>query len=294
MGAVRWIWIAGAALAAAAAAAVVLIAHGNGGGPTSSGPAIRDPVTVDATLDADTVEFGDPVTATVTVLLDRGVRPSDVRVREELAPLTQLGHTRVTDVSRDGRHTITYSARASCLDQRCISTTGAKEVTLRPAVVLARGHTPVTAVWPVMQVRRRVIRADAARARPPLRSDTTPPPVSYRLAPARLARVLEVAAAVLAAAAVLLAAWTAAGLYRKRRRPAAPTGLERALALAREAERRPPPDRRRAVGLLARLLGSRDADLAGAADDLAWSASAPSPDDVSHLVTRVEHEVNGG
>jgi hypothetical protein len=71
------------------------------------------------------------------------------------------------------------------------------------------------------------------------------------------------------------------------------TGLERALALAREAERRPTPDRRRALGLLARLLGSRDPNLAGAIDELAWSAPAPTPDALAKLVNRVEREVNG-
>jgi hypothetical protein len=71
------------------------------------------------------------------------------------------------------------------------------------------------------------------------------------------------------------------------------TGLERALALARAAEERPTPDRRRALGLLARLLGSRDPRLAGAADDLAWSAPAPTSDAVADLVTQVEQKVDG-
>ena len=71
------------------------------------------------------------------------------------------------------------------------------------------------------------------------------------------------------------------------------TGLERALALAREAEQRPPPDRRRALGLLARLLGPRDPRLAGAADDLAWSAPAPTSDELAELVTEVERKVDG-
>ena len=68
------------------------------------------------------------------------------------------------------------------------------------------------------------------------------------------------------------------------------TGLDRALALAREAEQRPPPDRRRALGLLARLLGPRDPRLADAADDLAWSAPAPTSDALAELVTQVERE----
>ena len=117
--------------------------------------------------------------------------------------------------------------------------------------------------------------------------------MTYRLGPARLARVLEIAAAVLAAAGLLLAGWTVAALNRRRRVVAPLTGLERALALARDAERRPPPDRRRALGLLARLLGPRDSQLADAADDLAWSASAPTPDALAELVTQVEREVDG-
>ena len=80
---------------------------------------------------------------------------------------------------------------------------------------------------------------------------------------------------------------------RRRRRVAAPlTGLDRALALAREAEQRPPPDRRRALGLLARLLGPRDPDLADAADELAWSAPAPTSDALGELVTQVERKVD--
>jgi hypothetical protein len=248
------------------------------------------PPRVSAVLDRDTVEFGDPVTATVTVFLDR---ETDVRMVENLAPLTQLGPTRVTEATRGGVHTITYTARASCLDQRCMSKAGGKRIALRPAVVVIGPDTNLTAAWPVLQVDARVSKEDAAKTRPPLRRDTTPPAITYRLEAARLARVLEVASAVLAAAALLLAGRTAASLRRRRRVVAPLTGLERALALAREAESRPTPDRRRALGLLSRLLGPRDARLADAADDLAWSAPAPTSDALSELVTQVEHKVDG-
>jgi hypothetical protein len=247
-------------------------------------------VRVTVVLDRDTVEFGDPVTATITVFLDRG---EDVRVSENLAPLTQLGPTRVTKATRGRLHTITYTRRASCLDQRCISNGGSKRVGLRPAIVQVAPHAPVKTPWPVLTVRARVSRADAARARPPLRSDASPPPVTYRVEPGNLARALDVAAGVLAAAALLLAGSTARALYSRRRTVAPLTGLERALALARDAERRPTPDRRRALGLLARLLGSRDPTLAGAADELAWSEPAPTSDALADLVTQVEREVNG-
>jgi hypothetical protein len=250
------------------------------------------PVKVRAVLDSATVEFGDPVTATVTIVLDRSTPAPDVRLQEGLAPLTQLGGTRVTEVTRGDVRTVTYSARASCLDERCISTRGSKRIALQPVVVRVAGEKS-TAAWPLLEVRGRVSAADLARPRTPLRSDTTPPPVSYRATPGNLARALEVAAVVLAAAGILLAAWSVAVVRRSRRRVAPLAGLERALALAREAESRPPPDRRRALGLLARLLGARDPRLAGAADDLAWSAPAPSRDELAELVAEVDHEVNG-
>jgi hypothetical protein len=264
----------------ALAGAVLSLASANAGAA---------PVRVRALLDRSTVEFGDPVTATVTVFLDRD---ADVRVHENLAPLTQLGPTRVTEATRRGVHSVTYTARASCLDQRCISTRGSKLIALRPVRVEIADATS-TAAWPLLHVQPRVVQADVAQARPPLRSDPTPPSVSYRFGPVAFARVLDVAAAALAVAALLLAVWAAATLYRARRRAVPLTGLERALALAREAERRPPPDRRRALGLLARLLGPRDARLADAADELAWSAPAPTGDALAELVTRVESDVNG-
>lgn len=287
----RWIWIAVVVLAAAAAAGALLIARGNDG----SGTAVpRAQLTVRASLDRDTVEFGDPLTATVSVLFDRAaVGSKDVRVRQDLAPLTTLGPTRVTEATRGPLRAVTYTTRASCLDQRCISTSGSKRVALRPVVVTVARQGNRKTEWPVLQVRPRVSRADVGRPHPPLQSDTSPPAVGYRVGPTRLARALELTAAVIAAVAVLLAGWTAAALVRDRRRGAPLTGLARAVALAREAERRPTPDRRRALGLLAGLLGPRDPRLAGAADELAWSEPDPTRDALAALVMQVEREVNG-
>ena len=268
--------------AVALASAVLLGVAGNGDAAL---------LKVSAVLDSDTVEFADPVTATVTVFLDR---EEDVSVRENLAPLTQLGPTRVTSATRGRLHTITYTTRASCLDERCISSLKrSKRIAFRPVVVKVAPNTTRKATWPLLVVQARVSRVDAARPRPPLRRDASAPPVTYRVDPAQLARALDVTAVVLAAAALLLGAWAAAALYRRRRTVAPLTGLERALALARDAERRPTPDRRRALGLLARLLGSRDARLADAADELAWSEPAPTSGELSALVTQVEREVNG-
>jgi hypothetical protein len=78
---------------------------------------------------------------------------------------------------------------------------------------------------------------------------------------------------------------------RRRRTPDTRSALERALALVREAESREPEDRRRAVGLLARVLRRRDDGLARAAGDLAWSEPEPAPSELAALVSRVGDEV---
>lgn len=283
MGALRWIWIGSVAAAALAAATVVAVANADGSG--GSGQTLV--ASVDTSLDHTAVDFGDPVTATVTV-----TAPADaaVRVEQDLAPLTQLGRPRITRVARGATRTVTYAERGSCLDDRCLATSGVKRVALPPATVIVGGRKS-TAKWPILKVQRRVSAADAALARPPLRSDTAPPPVTYRVSPDRLATALDVVAALLAAAGVLLAGATAIGIYRRRQTPEPLAGLELALALARDAERRPAPDRRRALELLARLLGSRDPELADEAEQLAWSKRTPTPDALEDLVVEVEEKV---
>jgi hypothetical protein len=284
VGSVKGIWIGAIVLAAGAAVVAIVIARGGGTA------AVTPPTTpsVKASLAPGAVEFGDPVTATVSVLADRA---DAVVVHQNLDPLTALGPTRVTRATRGRARVVTYTTRATCIDETCTGTARSQRFRLEPAHVEVGGRTE-TARWPVLVVHTRVSPADVAQAQPPVRSDATPPPVTYRVSPGSLARALEIVAAILAAAGVLVAGWSAAALYRRRARPEPLTGLERAIALAREAEGRPAPDRRRALGLLADTLGSRNPRLAGAADELAWSAPAPTTDAVGELVSEVEHEVN--
>ncbi len=95
----------------------------------------------------------------------------------------------------------------------------------------------------------------------------------------------------LALAAAALAVLEARGLARRRRGEPTVDELERALRLAREAETRPPPDRRRALGLLARLLDRRDRRLSGAASELAWAEPEPERAALATFVADVEREV---
>jgi hypothetical protein len=78
---------------------------------------------------------------------------------------------------------------------------------------------------------------------------------------------------------------------RRARAERAPTidPLARAIRLLRESSARATPDRRRAAGLVARLLGERKvkplSDNAGA---VAWSATPPSPTAAEALAREVE------
>jgi hypothetical protein len=112
------------------------------------------------------------------------------------------------------------------------------------------------------------------------------------MAPSTLAAILDVLAVLLVLGGVAIASLEALRLFRRRRSHATAGGeLERALRLARDAESRPPPDRRRALGLLGRLLGHRDARLAAQASGLAWARPQPEPEEISGLVAEIEHEM---
>jgi hypothetical protein len=247
---------------------------------------------VRASFDPPAAQFGDRVVARVVVLADRGVLDtSKLQVTEDVAPLTTLGPAEVSRTTRGRLLVVSYELPTVCVTEQCL----AKRLRLPAARAEAPrrggGVVRVETAWPVLEMGGRVTAADLAQSRPPFRSDTSAPSVTYRIAPATLSFLLDLAAALLAAAGVALAAWQAAGLLRRRRASDTRDELERALALVREAEARPPEDRRRAVGLLARLLRPRNERLAGDAGDLAWSEPKPAPDELAALAERVVREV---
>jgi hypothetical protein len=250
------------------------------------------PIAVRAAFTPAAVEFGDVATGRTVVTLDpRAVRASSLRVVQTLAPLTQVGRVVERRAMRDGVTVVTYEVRAACLAEACLASSGRR--TVAPAAVRADverrrgGRVGATAEWMPLTVAGRVTPADLAAARPPFRGDTTPPPVSYRVAPDTLAALLAAAGAILAGGAAALAA---SAVVRARRPRAAeqPDEIARALMLARAARTRPERDRRAAAGYIARLLARRDAPLANEADDLAWSRPSPTPDSLLELVEDVE------
>src|SRR5205807_831601 len=187
------------------------------------------------------------------------VDPGRLRVQATLAPLTELDSPRTVRTDRGDLAVVTYELDTACLDERCVSDLGPVQLRFAPVQVAVPrrggGTVSVQAPWPGLFVRGRVVPRDIRPAKPPFQRDVAPPPVTYRLGPSGLALALEVLAAVLAAAGVGLAGRELAGVVHDRRRRNEQRGeMEVALALAREAESRPPRDRRRALGLLARLL----------------------------------------
>jgi hypothetical protein len=272
-----------AAAAVVAAVLALLLAHRS---PAPAAEPTTD-VAVRAGFDRRVAQFGDPVAARVVVMLDRNaVRPSTLRVTSGVAPFTPLAAATTTR-TRSGRlETVTIEQRLACLTAPCL----ARRLTLpRVRVSVERtggGTATATTGWHAPTFRSRVDAKDLARATPQFAADLTPPAPSYRISPTVAETVLAIVAALAAAGAAVLLATSV-----RRRRPVAETDeLARALRLVREAQQRPVPDRRRALGLLARLLHGRDDALRAAASDLAWSAPAPEPPAVDDLVGRVEQE----
>jgi hypothetical protein len=291
VGAVRRVVAVGVVVAGAAVAGVLLL----GRTVTASAPAPVAPLVVRLALEPAQAEFGDPVTAHVVVLLDRrDVRPSTLKLSDAIAPLTVLGAPRTTTATRGGLTIVSVEVPGACLTLPCVARSGDTKVALPRVVatVSTRDGRTLRAVkvWQPLRIRAGVTAADLAAARPPFRGTTRAPAPSYRIAPSALAGLLDALAVVLVLGGVALGVYEAVRLTR--RRAAASGGeLERAIRLARQSETRPAPDRRRALALLARLLGGREGQLAGAASELAWSRPNPEDAPLRELVGEIEREV---
>jgi hypothetical protein len=115
---------------------------------------------------------------------------------------------------------------------------------------------------------------------------TTPPAPRPTVSASLVSGLLDAAAALLVAIALAIAVLE----LRGRRPQGGPSRspFERALALAREAQSRPAPDRRRALALLARIAAPHDPALSTDAGAAAWEQPDPEPDRLAELVQRAE------
>jgi hypothetical protein len=283
------------ALAAAAAALVVIVvAGGRSGSDTEAPPAESVPVATDAELTPRIALFGDTLTATVDVVVDRTVvDPGRVAVAWSHAPWAQVGapqHARRDSGTATHLRT-TFVLR--CLTSQCVPARETEEVEFDPARVtyaapVGAGSSRLTVdvPWPTLVVHTRIGASDGDQRdalAAPWRADTVSlPVVSYRASPGLVLASLLAAGVLFLAAAALLA-------YRalpERVPPPEPeppprpvvSPLEQALAvLETPAGTNGAQDRRRALELVAEEVErwGDDDGLAHAARTLAWSEDEP-------------------
>jgi hypothetical protein len=275
-----------AAVAVAVAIAVTLVVRP---GP-SAGSAPAQPLAVTLDVALRPAFFGDVVTATARVVVDaESIEAGSVRLAPDFAPYTAGGDPRRSS-SRSGQvAVITFRYRLSCLESRCLQ----PRIRFPATVVHAQREdgtaAQVTASWPALGVTRRVDEA-ALRSAPVWREQLALPAVSYRRKPGGLLAVLlPVAAALAIAAVVLVAVELRRRRVQARGRAEAVSRLALALALARASMEREPEDRRKALALLARVLGGDQ--LATTATRLAWSRPQPEAASIETLAAEVEKEV---
>ena len=210
-----------AALAALVCVGVVagLLALSHGATGTIARPSA--PLIARASFDRTAPAFGDRITATIAIEIDRRrARSHSLRVRYDLAPLQPVGPPRTVRVIRGDVELETITVPVACISDACLAAGGVAQPRVAAAeasIATAAGPRHVSAAWPHLVVRDRVRAADVAATTPPLEADSAPLPATYRVSPATLATVLDVVAALLGVAAVGLATWELELIARRRR-----------------------------------------------------------------------------
>lgn len=285
--------------AAVAAAVVVGFALGQAllsGGDEEVTTRPPDVVSVTAALSPTVHAFGDPVDATVDVVVDADqVDLGSVQLQPTFDPYERVGPP-VVERTRSGPvGRVTYRYRLVCLREGCDAAEARGVSDLPLARVRYRfadraGNAFEAFDWPLLEVASRVADEDVEQIR--WRAEERElPAVSYRFG-ATGAAVLLVGLAVALALASVLLAWR---LWRPQRaavadeeRGAPRSALERALDAALEAaDGDGAPERRRALERAARELAAHGrAELADDARALAWAPRGASADDIAGLAAR--------
>lgn len=274
--------------------------------PPTAGPVDElPPIRTRASLDPQTVLFGDVVRARVETVVDSTrVDPDSVRVAAEFKPWQVLGDPERTrrDVGSTAYLRTVWTLR--CLTGPCVPSGQVAPLEFDNArvtfVIPADGDVRQTmpTPWPVLAVYSRFAAAAFERDNSATvwRADLlTVPLATYRIAPGALYLILLGAGAFFAIAGIALVvlAWP----RRKQAPPPEPvvvlpprlTPLQQALALLEDVNRADgAADRRRSLELVAEALGEwGDPDLSRTARILAWSEHAPAAEETSDLAARV-------
>jgi hypothetical protein len=255
-----------------------------------------DSLAVRASVSPRSHLFGDPVTAEVEVVVDRGAA-STVRVEPDFKPYTVIGAPTLVRVDGGESVELHYRYRLDCLSRPCLPGDTRRRVVFSPVHVRARiagAQRDEAATWPPLIVRSRLAPEDVAR--PQLRSSVYPVGgVSYRASPDVLFWVLVALASLAAAVAALLLVHVLRGVKIPWRRSRFERlgSLEKALYLVRlSAEDGDAGRRRKALERLGHELDRQGRiELGREAARLAWSGGAPAEAEVLDLAGRVETEL---
>ena len=275
------VWIA--AGAAAAVLAVVLALALTGGSHSVEVP--QQAVSGQTQLSRSGTLFGDPLRASVQVLVDRHrVDPERIGFTTSFNPYVRVGFAHVARHDTGPVTELTYSTELICLTNLCLSKRPGGSVRLQfpPAEVF---YTPKGGArrtlrlgWPALELGSRVSVIDVAGAdpfvAPSWRATTAPTAVTYAISPRLLRTLLFVAAGLLFAAGLFaLLRFVQTGKLQFR----VLSPLERAVVLV-ERSHEGSPEKRKALELLSRELArSGEPELALLARELAWAEPAPLP-----------------
>jgi hypothetical protein len=247
------------------------------------------PVAAIRRIDPAEPQFGDPVTATIEVVVDeRRVDPRSVRVDARFAPYVVTTGTRSLRRA-DGFSIVQIVDRLDCLDSACLPKGAA--ATLRfPRLRVAYPGGTLVAAWPPLRTHARVQPVDLAH--PTLRVGPPRAHATYRLPPRLTGWVLLAAAFVSLFGGLMLLVRAARPWLRFSRRPDGTT-VEQILAeLAGAGENGDTGRRRRTLERLARELEPLDEPLSFESHVLAWAPHDPGPEAISDLADRVRTVVN--
>jgi hypothetical protein len=297
----------------------VLALAGCGGSDSKPLLASGKAASVRGSLTPDVQLFGEPVVASIDVVVDREqVPPEDVQVKTDFEPYEAVAETAVARADV-GRFThLRYTTELRCLSERCIPRTAEGETTVSqlpglppfipgqqrdekvkyafpPALVTAKAEPDKVlgrVVWPPLRSLSRINWYDSkvvGQGFPFVATVTPLPDTTYRVSPT----VLGVLLLALAVAIVALPVGYLARRMRARREPksedaAALSPLERALALVEWASRRPSiEERREALEALAYELDAETDHNAARARAQGWSPPSPAPEKMSELASAV-------
>lgn len=282
-----------------AATATALLLLGDRSTPESEPRLNANGVAASAAVTSRQHLFGDTVSASVEVVVDRErVDPASVSLRTRFDPFEPVAGLRAErrDAGRLGR--VRFSVELRCLEVECVSIRAARTFAFPTGVVVADGERVGAFRWPRIEVGSRVAQSVVASGSTAVGNawradvaDLAAP--TYRISPG-VARVLLLGlAAVLALAAVAILV-----LALRRRAPARPRvpALELALRLLEKARRSgEPAEERKALDLLSTELSrAGESTLAHTASELAWARPRPASSATERLSESVDALVRAG